>query len=156
MKETIILWRSATPRQIKLPKGETFVARYERSSRQNLLRNATVRQTRWIGPRIYEQLHRNVTVRRKRHAQKGGSGLRELADLGMKFGVKELFKKGLYVGWRVLTSEIGQKLINEGIKHTPELYKIGTFKVENNNLKKGLECDVANYIVEETRKKTKK
>ena len=46
MKETIILRRSATPRQITLPKGETFVARYERSSRQNLLGNATARQTR--------------------------------------------------------------------------------------------------------------
>ena len=74
----------------------------------------------------------------------------------MKFGVKELFKKGLDVGLRALTSEIGQKLINEEIKHAPQLYKIGTFKVKNNNLKKGLECDVANDIVEETRKKTKK
>ena len=73
----------------------------------------------------------------------------------MKFGVNDLFKKGLDVGSRALTSEIGQKLLEEGIKHAPELYEIGTSKIKNNNLKKILESDVTNYIVEETCKKAK-
>ena len=38
-------------------------------------------------------------------------------------------------------------MIEEGIKHAPEVYKIGTFKVKNQNLEKALESDVANYIV---------
>ena len=109
------------------------MARYERTSRQNL--------------------PRKVAVRQRRHAQKAGSffssGFRKLADLGIKLGVKNLFKKGLDLGCRALTSEIGQKLIEEGIKHAPELYKIGTSKTKNNNLNKALEPDVANYIVEE-------
>ena len=159
MRETKILHRSATPRQITLPKGETFVARYERTSRQNLPRNVTVRQTRRIGPRNQRkrcsQLHRNVTVRQ---TQKGGCflscGLVKLAELGMKFGVKNLIKKGLDVGSRALTSKIGQKLIDE--ENAPELYKSGISKIENKNLKKTLESDVANYIVEKTRKKEKK
>ena len=33
MRETMILGRRTTPRQITLPNGETFVARYERTSR---------------------------------------------------------------------------------------------------------------------------
>ena len=51
MRETIILRRSATPRQITLHNGETLVARYERTNRQNLPRNVTVRQTRQTGAR---------------------------------------------------------------------------------------------------------
>ena len=70
--------------------------------------------------------------------------------------MNDLFKKGLDVGSRALTSEIGQKLLEEGIKHAPELYEIGTSKIKNNNLKKVLESDVTNYIVEETCKKAKK
>ena len=74
----------------------------------------------------------------------------------MKFRAKKLFQKGLDVNPWALTSEIGKKLINEGIKHAPELYKIGTSKIKNNNLKKALESDFANYVVEKTHKKAKK
>ena len=74
----------------------------------------------------------------------------------MQFGAKNLFKKGLDVGSRAITSEISTKLIDEGIKHAPELYKIGTSKIKNKNLKKPLESDFATYIVEETRKKAQK
>ena len=74
----------------------------------------------------------------------------------MKFGAKNLFKKGLDVSSRVITSEIAKNLIDEGIKYAPELYKIGTSQIKNKNLKKALLSDVANYIVEETHKKAKR
>ena len=74
----------------------------------------------------------------------------------MKFREKQLFKRGLDVVSRAITSEIGKKLIDEGIKHAPGLYKIDTSKIKNKNLKKALESDVANYVVEETWKKAKK
>ena len=164
MRETIILRRRATPKQITVRNGETFAARYEKTSRRNLPRNLTVTRTRQIDPikqkKRRAQLHRNVTITRKRHAQKGGSflssGLGKLADLGMQFRANKLFKKGLDVGSRAITSEIGKKLIDKGVKHAPGLYKIGTSKIKNKNLKKVVESDVANYIVEETRKKAKK
>ena len=70
-------------------------------------------------------------------------------------GQKKLFKR-LDIGLRAIISEIGKKLIDEGIKHAPELYKIGTSKIKNKNLKKALEFDVPNYIVEETCKKANK
>ena len=167
MREKIILRRRTTARQITLPSRETFAARYEKTSRQNLPRNVTVRRTRRIGPRKpqkkYAQLHRNVTVRRTRRTQEGGSflssGLGKLKTQGRNLRQKNLFEKDVGsrdIGLRAVTSEIGKKLIDERIKHAPELYKIGTSKIKNKNLKKALESDVANYIVEETRKKAKK
>ena len=41
-----MLKRCATSRQITLPNGETFVASYERTSRQNVPRNVAVRRTK--------------------------------------------------------------------------------------------------------------
>ena len=36
------------------------------------------------------------------------------------------------------------------------LYRLGTSKIKNQNVRKALESDVANYIVEETQKMAKK
>ena len=57
---------------------------------------------------------------------------------------------------QVQSSDIGKRLIDEGIKHAPDLYRFGTSKIKNENVRKTLESDVANYIVEETQNKTKK
>ena len=45
-------------------------------------------------------------------------------------------------------------MIDEGTKHAPD--RFGTSKIKNENVRKALESDVANYIVEETQKKAKK
>ena len=73
----------------------------------------------------------------------------------MKFGAKKLFKKELDVSSRAITSEICKKLTDDRIKHALELYKIGTSKIKNKNLKKELESDIDDYVVGETWKKTK-
>ena len=57
---------------------------------------------------------------------------------------------------QVQSSDIGKRLIDEGIKQAPDLYRFGTSKIKNENVRKTLESDVANYIVEETQNKTKK
>ena len=54
-----------------------------------------------------------------------------------------------------MSSEIGKKLIDEGIKHAPDIYKFGTSKIRNKDLKKALESDAANFIVQEAQKKVK-
>ena len=72
---------------------------------------------------------------------------------GAKLGPKTLFKRGISAGSKALSSEIGKKLIDEEIKTAANIYKFGTSKIRNNNLKKALESDVANYIVQETKKK---
>ena len=61
-------------------------------------------------------------------------------------------KKGLDIGSKSITSEIGKKVIDEGIKHAPELYNYGTKKIKNKNLRKALESDIANYAVKQAQK----
>ena len=57
--------------------------------------------------------------------------------------------KGLDMGSKAINSEIGKKLIDEGIKHAPELYKYGNNRVKNKTLKRALEPDIANDIAKQ-------
>ena len=82
--------------------------------------------------------------------------LGQIAKWGAKLGAKPLSKKGLSKGSKALSPEIGKKLIDEGIKHAPELYKLGTSKIKSKSVKKALESDVEGYIVKETHKKSKR
>ena len=53
-RDNILLRKSATPKQIKLPNGRAFVARYKRVNRRTLApTNVTINKTyrRSIGPR---------------------------------------------------------------------------------------------------------
>ena len=107
--QKIILRRCVTPQTVRLPNGEFFVARYGRINRQNLPRNVTVRQT---GPQN----------KRKRKTQTGGSIFGTIARLGTKALTSTgLLRKGLGVGARAINSEVGKKLVDEGIKYAPEL-----------------------------------
>ena len=101
------------PQRVRLPNGQSFLARYKRVSRRNLPSSVTVKQTRQIGPRN----------KRRRKTQKGRNlfgtlGTRALTSTG-------LLKKGLGIGVKVLNSDIGKKLVHKGIKHTIELYRLG-------------------------------
>ena len=53
------------------------------------------------------------------------------------------------MGSKAINSEIGKKLIDEGIKHAPELYKYGNNRVKNKTLKRALEPDIANDIAKQ-------
>ena len=123
------------------------MARYERVSRKNLPRNITVKKVQRIGPR------------QQRGTQKGGSIIGNIVKLGAKLGTsgfaKGLFRKGISAGTKALSSDLGQKLIDEQIKQAPNLYRLGASKIRNKSMKKALESDVANYLVEETQKKAK-
>ena len=82
--------------------------------------------------------------------------LGNIAKWGVNMGARALFKRGLNAGSKAISSEICKKLIHEVIKHAPELYKLGTSKVKSKNVRRALNYDVANYIVQETQKKGKK
>ena len=45
MREKILLQRRVVPKKVTLPNGQTYV-KYERTSRQNLLTNVTIRKNR--------------------------------------------------------------------------------------------------------------
>ena len=51
--------------------------------------------------------------------------------------------------------KLKKKLIEEGLKHAPDLYRLGTSKIKNENIRKTLESGVADYTVEETQKMAK-
>ena len=64
-----------------------------------------------------------------------------------------LLKKGLDIGSKAISSEIGKKIIDEGIKHAPDLYKFGTSKIKNKNLKRAFDSDIADYAAKKAEKK---
>ena len=108
MREKILLRRLVAPKRVKLPNGQSFVARYERVSRKNLRRNITAKKVQKIGPRLW------------RRTQKGGSIIGNIVKLGAKLRTsgfaKGLFRKGVSAGTKAISSDLGQKLVDEGIK----------------------------------------
>ena len=146
MREKILLWQQVIPKKVTLPNGQTFYVRYERTSRQNLPRNVTIAKNRRIRPRQWCT----------KKTQQGGSILGNIVKLGPKLGARNLLKQGVSAGTKGLSSDIGKRLIDEGIKHAPDLYRFGTSKIKNENIRKVLESDAANYIFEETHKKARK
>ena len=139
-------------------------------SRWNLPSKVTIRHIRANEPRNTRE--RKVTGRKsnathdrakriikkyknlsKRKKQNGGSLLGNIAKWRVQMAAKTLLKKGLNTESKALSSEIGKKLIHEGIKHAPELYKLGASKIRNKNVTAAPDCDVENYIVKETQKK---
>ena len=70
--------------------------------------------------------------------------------------VGDLAKLGISMGSKAINSVLGKKLIGEGIKQVPSLYKYGTSKIKNKNIQRELNSDIANNVVEETQNKAKK
>ena len=99
MREKILLRRRVTPQRVRLPNGQSFLAKYERVSRQNLPRNVTITQTKQVIPRN----------KRTRKAKKDGSMLGQLVKWGAKLGAKTLFKKGVSKRSKALSFKIGKK-----------------------------------------------
>ena len=140
-RQKIVLRRRVTSQRVKLPNGQSFLARYGRG--RNLARNVTVRKTRGIGRR------------KRRKTQNDGSLLRTIARVGTKALTSSgLLKKRLSAGPKAINSDIGKKLADKGIKHAPELYRLGKSKIKNKNVRKALESEVANYVVHEAQKKS--
>ena len=146
MREKILLQRRVFLKKDTLPNGQTFYVKYERTSRRNLPSNVTIRKNRTNGPR----------QQRIRKTQQGRSILGNIGKLGAKLRASNLLKQGVSAGTKTLSSDKGKRLIDEGIKQAPDLYRFGTSKIKSENVRKALESDVANYIVEETQKKAKK
>ena len=97
--------------------------------------------------------NRQVGPRKKCKTKKGGNLLGKIARLGTKTLTSTgLLKKGLSAGAEPINSDIVKNLVNEGIKHFPELYRLGTSKIKNKNVRKVLESELPNYIVQEEQK----
>ena len=111
---------------------------------EKLPRNVTITRTRQIGPRRQS----------KGKIQKDGRILGNIRNLAARALTSTgLQKRRIGVGAKALISEFGKKLVDEAIKHAPELYKFGTSKIKNKIFKRALESDIANYIFKEAKKK---
>ena len=56
----------------------------------------------------------------------------------------------------VLNSAVGRKIINKGIDNIPNMFKYGVIKIKNKNVKRALNSDIANIVVDEAQKKVRK
>ena len=59
------------------------------------------------------------------------------------------------MGSKAINSVFGKKLIDEGIKQIPNIYKYGTSKIKNKNIQRPLNSDLANIVVDETQNRGK-
>ena len=57
---------------------------------------------------------------------------------------------------KVLNSAVGRKIINKGIDNIPNMFKYGVIKIKNKNVKRALNSDIANIVVDEAQKKVRK
>ena len=56
----------------------------------------------------------------------------------------------------VLNSAVGRKIINKGIDNIPNMFKYGVTKIKNKNVKRALNSDIANIVVDEAQNKVRK
>ena len=144
MRRKIVLGRQAVPLRVNLLNSTSFVVRYERISRKNLLGNISVLRTRTIGPRNKQKTKENKVCSGKytntRQDQKNKKIYRKLrrAQTG----------KGLAGSLANLGISMGSKAINSVLGYGPS-------KSKNKNVKRALNSDIANYVVEETQNKAK-
>ena len=123
------------------------VSRYERISRKQLPRNIRVTRARKVGPRkdnrqILVNLAAPAFKKTRRKCRQAGRGVGD-----------NLAKLGIEMGSKALNSSFDRRLINKGTDNIPNIFKFGVSKIKNKKLKKALDSEVADMVVEEAQKK---
>ena len=67
-----------------------------------------------------------------------------------------LVKAGFDLGAKALGSEFGKKLINKGIDNIPNLFRFGASKIKNKNVKRALNPEIADFVVNEAQGRARK
>ena len=161
VKQTVILRKRAIPKVVNLPNGRSFTSRWERISRKQFPINIKVKKQRAICPRRNNRMIylnqaapalRKIRRRRKNETidrlmpiydriNQSGSGL-----------ATNLLQKSIELGSRAVGSEFCKRLINKGIDN---IFKFGVSKINNKNMKRAVESEIANMVVDEAVKRTK-
>ena len=68
----------------------------------------------------------------------------------------DLANTGLELGSRALGSEFGRNLINKGIDSMTSIFKFGAKKVKNKNIKRALESEIADMVLNEAQNRARK
>ena len=148
MRNKIVLGRRAVPKRVTLPNGTTFVSRYKKISRKNLLGSITVSRTRTIGPRnkrrakpkqkkVRFALANTPTQDRARRIRKKYRISRGIGQIGSGL-VSSLANLGLKMGSKAINPVLGKKLINKDIENIPNMVKYGTSKIRNKTVQRVL------------------
>ena len=122
-RNRIIMIKRRTPKRVTLPDGRTFLARYERATRNELPRNVNL-----IRP--YKQRAAPKGRRRRRRNQTGR-------------GLWSVFKKAINLGKKAFNSKLGKKLARTVISNIPNALETVGGKVKNKRLKKIQISDLA-------------
>ena len=67
-----------------------------------------------------------------------------------------LVKAGFDLGAKALGTEFGKKLINKGFGNIPNLFKFGASKIKNENVKRALNSEIADLVVNEAQARARK
>ena len=151
VKKHVILRKMRAPVQITLPDGKSFTSRLERISRKQLPINIKVAKSRTIGPRR----KRNVKVSGNRKLPAWMIRMHKRIQSGSGLG-GDLIKTGTSLGSKALGSDIGKKIINKRIDNIPNIFRFGRSKVKNKRIKKALESEIADLVVNEAQNKARK
>ena len=130
-----------TPHKHKITRNRTIGPR--RNNRAIYLNRAAPALKKIKNRRNQEILKRLGPVYDR--VQQRGSGL-----------ASDLAKTGLELGSKALSSEFGRRLINKGIDSTPSIFKFGAKRVKNKNIKKVLESEIADMVVNEAQSRARK
>ena len=113
-----MLRRLARPRQVTLPNGRTYLARYERVNRASLyLTNARIKRT-------YRQKTGPRRQRKPRKKQQEGSGYIDSQNIirGIDLG-KRAANTGIDLGKRAANTEVGRMIVDDVVSLIPKGYK---------------------------------
>ena len=64
--------------------------------------------------------------------------------------------RGVSAGTKALSSDVGKRLTDEGIKHVRDLYRFGTSKIKNENLERQLNLMLLIILLKKHRKRQMK
>ena len=117
-KDNYVMRKLNTPKRVTLPNGRTFLARYKRIPRSELPPHITIRQR-------YRQ--RAAPRGKRRRGQRGR-------------GIFDFVKK-------VKKNPTVRALGRQAAKHLPTIYNTATSKTKNDKVRRALQSDTANNLV---------
>ena len=121
-RDNIIMRKCQNPKRVSLPDGKTFLARYERVTRDHLPPNVRMR-------RRYKQIAA-PKVRRRHRDQRG-------------WGISSIFRFAKKLAKNPIVRNIGKMVLQE----LPGVYDKGVKRIKNKKLKKTLDSDIGHLLV---------
>ena len=160
VKQTVILRKRAVPKVVNLPNGRSFTSRWEGISRKQFPIKVKVKKQWAIDPRRNNRMIylnqaapalRKIIIRRNETINRLMPIYDRINQSGSRLATN-LLQKSIELGSRAVGSEFCKRLINKGIDN---IFKFGVSKINNKNMKRAVESEIANMVVDEAVKRTK-